>query len=133
MKKFFFWLIQWTWGFPQTLIGCIHRLCTLNSVVDYHSLKCTTVYFAKSKRISGAVSIGPFITCYNYLDAMVCAHEYGHSIQSLILGPLWLFIIGIPSLVWAGCFGKYRQKHNISYYSFYTEKWANKLARVDFD
>ena len=55
-------------------------------------------------------------------------HEYGHSIQSKILGPLYLLVIGLPSIIWAGLFEKYRNKHKISYYSFFTEKWANKLV-----
>ena len=58
------------------------------------------------------------------------AHEYGHTIQSHKLGPLYLFVIGAPSLIWAGCFEKYRIKHNKSYYSFFTERWADKLGGV---
>ena len=55
-------------------------------------------------------------------------HEYGHSVQSAYLGPLYLFVIGIPSLIWAGCFDSWREKHNKSYYWFYTESWADKLG-----
>jgi len=58
------------------------------------------------------------------------AHEYGHTIQSHKLGPLYLLVIALPSLIWAGCFERYRIKHNISYYSFYTEASADKLGRV---
>ena len=57
-------------------------------------------------------------------------HESGHSIQSKYLGPFYLLIIGLPSIIWAGCFSGYRQKHNISYYSFYTERSADKLGGV---
>jgi hypothetical protein len=55
-------------------------------------------------------------------------HEYGHSVQSAYLGPLYLFVIGIPSLIWAGFFDNWREKHNKSYYWFYTESWADKLG-----
>lgn len=55
-------------------------------------------------------------------------HEYGHSIQSKMLGPLYLFIIGLPSFLWAWLGDNYRAKHNRSYYDFYTESWANKLG-----
>ena len=55
-------------------------------------------------------------------------HEYGHTIQSKILGPLYLFVIGLPSLLWAWLGDNYREKHNKSYYDFYTESWANKLG-----
>ena len=60
------------------------------------------------------------------------AHEYGHTIQSLMLGPLYLIIIGIPSWVWCNvpCFRNMRRQKNISYYSFYTEKWADKLGEI---
>ena len=59
------------------------------------------------------------------------AHEYGHTLQSHKLGLVYLLVIGLPSLIWAGCFDKYRKKHGISYYSFYTEKWADKLGGVE--
>ena len=54
-------------------------------------------------------------------------HEYGHTIQSLILGPLYLIIIGIPSTLWGflPCFNIKRRSKSISYFSFFTEKWAN--------
>lgn len=57
-------------------------------------------------------------------------HEYGHTIQSIILGPLFLPVIGIPSCLWANipCLKQYRKNHKISYYSFYPEKWANYLG-----
>jgi hypothetical protein len=53
-------------------------------------------------------------------------HEYGHSIQSMVLGPLYLLMIGIPSMVWAGCFKNYRKRSKKSYYWFYTESWADR-------
>ena len=59
------------------------------------------------------------------------AHEYGHTVQSRKLGPLYLIVVGLPSLIWAGCFDKYREKHGISYYSFFTERWADKLGGVE--
>ena len=58
------------------------------------------------------------------------AHEYGHTIQSRKLGPIYLLVIGLPSIIWAGCFENYRKKHNISYYSFYTERSADKLGGI---
>jgi hypothetical protein len=79
----------------------------------------------------GSVSLGMFIFLDNDKDETLAAHEYGHSIQSLILGPLYLFVIGIPSLCWAAFSDKYRTKHNKTYYEFYTESGANKIAGLD--
>ena len=56
-------------------------------------------------------------------------HEYGHTIQSKIVGPLFLLVIGLPSIIWAGLFRKYRQKNKISYYSLYTEKMSKQARR----
>lgn len=57
-------------------------------------------------------------------------HEYGHTIQSLILGPLYLIIIGIPSLVWANLpvFVKLRKEKNIPYSTCFAEGWADRLG-----
>jgi hypothetical protein len=57
-------------------------------------------------------------------------HEYGHTKQSHMLGPFYLIVIGAPSFFWAWLGDKYRQKHDVSYYDFYTESWANKLGEA---
>ncbi len=60
-------------------------------------------------------------------DNPLLVHEYGHTIQSLILGPYYLLLIGLPSMLWLRLpvFQKLRNRKHISYYSFYTEKWAD--------
>ena len=58
-------------------------------------------------------------------------HETGHTMQSRKLGPLYLLVIGLPSIIWAGCFEGWRRRHNKSYYWFYTEASADKLGGVD--
>ena len=50
------------------------------------------------------------------------SHEKGHYYQSLILGSLYLFVIGIPSLVHAVYYN--HAKNPSPYESFYTEAWA---------
>ena len=57
-------------------------------------------------------------------------HEYGHTIQSLILGPLYLVVMGIPSTLWGWlpCCERARQQKNLSYFDFFTERWANRLG-----
>jgi hypothetical protein len=80
----------------------------------------------------GSVSLGKYIfLCPAHWDnEKVLLHECGHQKQSLILGWLYLLVIGIPSIIWAGFFKGFRKKHNIDYYSFYTERWADKLGGV---
>ncbi len=57
-------------------------------------------------------------------------HEYGHTVQSLMLGPLYLIFIGLPSVLWAQLGKKYRAKHGVAYTAFWCEKWANKLGEA---
>jgi len=64
------------------------------------------------------------------LSNRLLVHEYGHTIQSLILGPLYLVLIGIPSTLWGFLPGlnKTRRENHRSYFDFFTEKWANSLG-----
>ena len=57
----------------------------------------------------------------------VMVHEYGHTFQALLLGPLYIFVIGIPSLLWGRTpfFINLRKKKNILYTWLYCEKWAS--------
>jgi hypothetical protein len=49
----------------------------------------------------GAVSLGQFIFIFSrYNDVgFIERHEYGHTIQSHLLGPLYLLVIGLPSII----------------------------------
>ena len=82
-----------------------------------------------------ALSLGPFIFLNGragHVNDRLLVHEYGHTIQSLILGPLYLPLIGLPSLVWFRTprFTNRRRAQGLSYYSFYTERWANHLGEL---
>ena len=95
-------LIQYIWGLPQTLLGFIVLLINIkNKHYFYH---------------------GAIIT-----ERKV--HEYGHTIQSLIFGPLYLIVMGIPSALW-GFLPYFQNKRNngVSYFSFFKEKFANYLG-----
>ena len=56
------------------------------------------------KKNFGGVSLGIFIfiNAKKQGDSLhdTQIHEYGHTIQSAILGPLWLFVIALPSVIW---------------------------------
>lgn len=124
-------VVWWIWGFPQNLVGLIMASFfeMKAQIVRVEKYKDSEVFYINSK-FGGAVSLGTYIFIFSdYRDTRkIIMHEYGHSIQSKILGPLYLLVIGLPSIIWAGLFEKYRNKHKISYYSFFTEKWANKLV-----
>lgn len=119
-------LILWIWQLPQNIVGLLYRyVATIsNNVSDSKEYK---VYFKVSR---GSVSLGKYIFVYTNTSNLsrTIQHEVGHYRQSCILGPFYLVVIGIPSITWATLHSyiPYFKKYN--YYSFYTEKWANKLA-----
>lgn len=128
MKNFAFWIWQWIWGFPQNLIGlilfCIHR----KKPHGFYHGAITTDW-----EISGSLGLGMFLFLGKSARAEeVRVHEFGHSVQSLILGPLFLPVMGIPSFLWCNlpvC-QKLRREKGISYYVFYPEKSANFLGKL---
>jgi hypothetical protein len=114
-----FWFI---WGLPQNLIGAALYLFT--PTIKKYKFNGMWVKHIKNNG-AGAISLGMFILVYADFGAdteRMLKHEFGHTTQSKILGPFYLFVIGLPSIIWAGLFRKYREKNKISYYSLYTEK-----------
>jgi hypothetical protein len=65
------------------------------------------------------------------IDDPLFMHEYGHTQQSKLLGPLYPLIVGIPSLVSASLFSMYDdgQSHSLRWY----EKSANRHAKRYFE
>lgn len=130
--------LLWLWQLPQNLCGIIYRsiskdnrICVIEN--DDSRSVGAKVYLQRAK---GGVTLGKYVFInQDYTDKeAVIKHECGHVKQSKILGPLYLLVIGIPSILHAwlnnyiGCCWKNR-KYN--YYHFYTEKWANKLMGIE--
>lgn len=124
------------WELPQNIIGAflfIFFAVFSDSVIldDDDSLE---MY---SPMMRGAISLGIFrVYAYKYLGngaryvELVRKHEKGHRKQSMMLGPLYLIVIGLPSLVWAALHSYVKRLGAVDYYSFYTERWADRLAGV---
>ena len=127
LTKVLYYIIQWTWGLPQNLIGLVIWLgCKGERCESFHGAAVTRWRVRR-----GSLGLGMFLFLTKRADRKVLVHEYGHSVQSLILGPLFLPVVGIPSFLWAGlrvC-QNYRARRKKSYYSFYPERWANALGQ----
>ncbi|MBQ3291869.1 MAG: hypothetical protein IJH43_05800 [Mogibacterium sp.] len=126
MNKKFYTLAQWTWGLPQTLAGAaLYLACRKKPSFDYKGAKVTVW-----NKDSG-ISLGKFIFVPGTHDQFLLDHEFGHSVQSLILGPAYFILVGAPSFLWNRLpyFRRLRKKTGRSYYSVPFEKSANKLGR----
>ena len=117
MKK----LALYAWQLPQNLLGwgikTVLRLKNEGNGI-YHW-----------KAWSG-LSLGDYIFVNARASDLMIRHEAGHRRQSVILGPLYLLVVGLPSLVWASSkkTGLFKDR---DYYSFYTERWADRLAGIE--
>ena len=103
-----FMLAQCTWGIIQTLVGLIVFLINVNKK---HYLYHGAVVTEWNLRSSLSMGLFLFVTKYpcalrhcskEEVGSRLVVHEYGHAIQSLILGPFYMFAMAIPSLLWAG-------------------------------
>lgn len=114
--------------FPQNLIGYVFfKIYTTMYKRPYYLYR--DAYIVHVKGSWGAISLSRYIFADdNYYQSKMIRHEYGHTIQSKVLMPLYVPIIGLPSLIWNRFFKRYRKKRKKSYYSFYTESWANRLG-----
>lgn len=59
----------------------------------------------------------------------VLPHEYGHSIQNIIFGPLFPFVIGIPSALRYWYRELNSEKITTPYDAIWFEGWASKLGK----
>ena len=120
-------IIQWIWCLPQNIIGLFVLIFTKFQKSKTDQYNGT---FVIRWKYSNGVSLGQFIFVSENADENTIKHEYGHHIDGNCLGPLYLFVIGIPSICWAAFGRKYRIKHNKSYYDFFTERRADRLGEV---
>lgn len=116
-------VLLYLWQLPQNIFGLLFLLFLRGE--EEHNLHGITFYYAKG--FNGGISLGKYIILDSRCEKSV-KHEFGHCIQSKILGPLYLLVVGLPSLLHAwlhecNAVGK-------TYYHFWTEAWADKLGKV---
>ncbi len=141
--KMLYWLWQWTWGIVQNIAGFVLFLRHLDCPrYNYHGAE-VVVWHSKS-----SVTLGMFVfltddpACFypglrsryseDEIGRMILVHEYGHTIQSLIFGPLYLFVVGVPSTLWSFLpyYAKKRVREGLSYFDFFCERNANALGEA---
>ena len=120
-------IVLFIWQMPQEFVGFYMLVFYFgwHKITKTQPFNTSTIF--RISGLKGGLSLGRFIFVEK-LDYKLICHEYGHSRQSKILGPLYLIVIGLPSLIWAWIYSYSWKK---SYYWFYTERWADKLGKVD--
>ncbi|MBR6136075.1 MAG: hypothetical protein IKQ22_06290 [Clostridia bacterium] len=132
MKK----VLLWLWQLPQNILGLLVILVTNAKYNDISYDEVDNFWWAKKGKRFG-VSLGNYII---FGPGPVAhdsfKHEQGHQRQSLYLGPLYLLLIGLPSIT--GNIYDTIAHRNWSYlareewyYKQPWEAWADKLGGVE--
>lgn len=135
LRGFMFFLIQWTWGLPQNLFGAFVSLFLRGERFRYHGALVTVYRRSRLVDNRSGFSLGTFIfmpESWNEQERKhLVVHEYGHSVQSLFLGPLYFFVVAIPSVIWCSRFTRnctaYWER-GIGYTDRFPENQADKLG-----
>lgn len=138
LKEWFFII----WTAPQELLGSIVSVVVGAEEHEYKIDDKTYVYYL-AKRFNNTwsgVSLGDYIIFAkgNFVDDINVRHEYGHQIQSLILGPLYLIVIGLPSFIgniWDRVIHKnWSCLDRVAwYYTQPHEHWADKIGGITLE
>ena len=119
-------LLLYLWQLPQNLLGVL--LVLILRPERHGRYRGARLHYAR--RMRGGISLGRHIilpaSSFPEKDALK-RHEWGHMRQSLLLGPLYLPLIGLPSLLWAAWWTPSRPT---GYYTFFTERWADSLGGI---
>lgn len=117
------------WEFPQTVLAFMIIAFLKRKIVRYEDYRSTNVFYVKD--FPGGISLGRYIILAErcYRRESVKKHEFGHSMQSLYLGWLYLTVVGIPSLTRSIIWRSFKLKSG-DYYRGYPENWANRLGSV---
>lgn len=142
IKRFLFVLLQLTWGLPQTFLGFLFFLRFIKYPHTIYKGAINTKW-----KYDGGISLGLFIFTPDEAapsrllsyggdaekSAASCermrVHEFGHCIQSLMLGPLYVFP-GLCSVMWSRArrYRTMRIRFGVPYSFFWVESWADRLG-----
>jgi hypothetical protein len=126
-------IVYFTWCLPQTLVGLVIKLIETKNIKKVETYKLNTQ--VNWIDWDYGVSLGKYIlvgtydedTGVNEFDAK--NHEFGHVRQNFMLGPLYLILVGLPSITF-NIISQYNDEFGSHYYQRYPENWADWLGGV---
>ena len=145
MKSFLLYICRFfteLWQLPQHLVAYGFFLVNCKSVTKKvirdpdDNFNYITYYLVKHVYNCG-ISLGHYIFFFFFLfhNIKTFFYEHGHQIQSLILGPIYLIFIGLPSVIGNVIdrikYKYFRKNYDPNfYYKQPWEAWADKLGNV---
>ena len=90
------------WQLPQNLVGLVFGWF-LKGKERHPGLQGIpkSIRFISGDNMQGGISLGNYVYFRKPAYDRLLRHEAGHCRQSRLLGPFYLLVIGLPSLLWA--------------------------------
>lgn len=108
-------IIKFIWEFPSNIVALL--LMFFLGIDSMQFVKQRGIIISKMS-YQGGLTLGNFVFVENFAAPLV-KHEFGHIRQGWALGPLYLLVIGLPSLIWCLIY----KSTGKPYEWFYTEHW----------
>ena len=130
-------VLRFIWELPQNILGSFLWLSLRHKITKVEVIH--NRFFIHIPNFG--MSLGSFIYWSKSDNAVILInennieHEYGHSIQSIFFGPLYLLIIGLPSILrvlYGSIYYLIKKTKWQKYYKGYPEKWADELGMKYF-
>ena len=140
LRGVLFHLVQWTWGLPQNLAGLLLLPILRGKRHRFHGALVTVYRSKKWLSNTSGFSLGTFIyipeTWSEHDKKHLAVHEYGHTVQSLILGPLYLPVVALPSVIWSRRYVRHARAYRsrgVGYTDRFPENGADRLGEYVTD
>ena len=129
LKRTLFVLLQCTWGILPTILGLFFFLKMRDLPHSVYRGCIDTKWNSRGGLCLGLFIFTPRDDVPN--SQKIRVHEYGHCVQNIVLGPLFV-IVGMISVIWARnpYFRKLRREKKIPYTSCFVESWASRWGEL---
>ncbi len=97
LSKTAFYVLSFTWGIVHTSLGMLAAFILI--LLGHKPKKYGGCLHFELPRMTGGVSLGPMFITYPSPSRHICDHEHGHAIQNCLWGPLFPFVIAMPSFL----------------------------------
>jgi len=122
-------MIRYLWQLPQHLLALLLIFLFRRRIVSRTPGGNGTIII-RFLGIRWGVSLGQYVLIDSRATSKTSLHEQGHSHQSLMLGPLYLIAVGVPSIT-MNILTRLKVLRADRYYDRWPESWADSLGKVE--
>lgn len=127
LNKFVYWFLNLTWGIIMSFIGFIAMIVLLLRKTKHFKYRNTICFVIDG--YWGGLTLGFVILIDSNNSDYTKAHEYGHTIQNMLCGPMMPFIVCIPSVIRYWYFNYLDSKHKETKHD-YDDAWFEGSATL---